>query len=335
MKRFPRELGNLYIGLLNYPINELPLDDRDLMIINEINRNSSSSIAQKNLVRLGISQSAFYRRCNKLVEKRILSKSGSSPATLLINPKFLDTFPIIFVESQKMGKQDEDILKSIKDSKSKLYQPIIIRSHNFTFTLPIRRKPKYLDRKLNRKSWLEIFHVNNWSYWKGELQQFGLLGIVEIKPNIVRYYLPEIYGLHPSDNLFTAYLSLIKVKSFLEEQFKGLYLDPNRMNIRIIESSGEHHAWIHHVLSLKAKQQNISIKFANWEIDASNGFPELESTNNFQSDLHIVNELEDFEYRSKNCIYFRDLHKMINELQKDMIRDKSEFPDYSSLISAS
>ena len=183
----------------------------------------------------------------------------------------------------------------------------ILRSHNYFFKIPIQRKPANLDNMLKQANWFERKQMINWHYWKGSLANMGTEGIIQFNPNVISVWLNNIYGRDPHENDLEANRRILKIKAHLEDSYQGLYLAPAKF-LRRVENTGKHQAWVHHNLSLKAKQQNVSLKGLNWEVDSSKDQPELEAHNNLEATEHLSEELEDFDYRAEKRTYFRHLH---------------------------
>jgi DNA-binding MarR family transcriptional regulator len=216
---------------------------------------------------------------------------------------------------------------SPRDSKgNKQFDDKIQRSHNYFFKIPIQRKPAYLDRMLTKTKWFEQKQMRNWNYFQGKLSMFGCEAIIQFNPNVVTVWLNNIFGRDPFVNDQEANRRILEIKGFLEDSYAGLYLAPAQF-LRRVENKGTHQAWIHHNLALKAKQQNLSLRGKNWEVDSSKDMPELEAFNELKASEHLSEELEDYDYRSEEKIYFRDIHsnqkkhlEIIEEIQRSQIQ---------------
>lgn len=314
-----------------YPKSDINLKNFTQKILMYISQNLT---IKQMIQRTGKSKSTVYRHINILEQYNfIVIDRTSSPYLLFINLSKQKQLSHFLGVSEKMGHENDMTTKNAsfsKPSDKTKESSIVIRSHNFTYHLPIQRKPLALKQMLSHTTWLEVVRMNRWDYYSGTLVlsppkfsgKFDLPqieAIVQFKPNVVQIYLNEIYGYTSEENLNYANQLLLKVRAQLESLYPGLCLAPAQLKRRV-ENSGQHHAWVHHTLALKCKQRNISLKNKTWEVDASHGQPELEATHKLESDLHLMNELDDFDYRAEHGVYFKDLYNDINETKANQRR---------------
>lgn len=221
------------------------------------------------------------------------------------------------------------------------FDPLLIRSHNYIFVLPIQRAPANVLDLIRRYHWFEVHPMNNWYQCNARvnLEEVGWVpggvdlgdvmhATIQVNTRKVVVRISNIFGRSSWENDSQAGEYLLQVKDLLERTISGLVVVPTPY-IRRWESRKTHHAWVHHPLALKAKQQNVTLQGHNWEIDSSHGMPELEAVHELDANHHISEELEDFEYRSETGTYFRDLDRRGSENREGIVHLTRQFEQTS------
>ncbi len=294
---------------------KVKLQVRDEQILIALHYNSVLKIAQKNVERsFGISKSAFYRRIKKLEAYGVIHKI---PDTLileyLIDPEFRKT------QSHFLSLSGTDSAIFESPSKFSPFDEKIIRSHNYLFLCPIEHKPAKLDKMLKRDNWLENTRMTNWPYFYGHLGLEGIKAYIQFNPKTINIRVLKVYGKNSHENDQEANRQFLEVKAHLENKYRHLRIGPGKFLTKAI-NTGKHHGWVHHILALKAKQQNLTLQKQYWGLDSSKGKPELDAHDRLKASEHIDRELEDFDYRAENEVYFQDIDQrqesIINRLQE-------------------
>lgn len=313
-----------YLSTKKFP----KLQWRDECILIAFYYNTVTKIAQENVYRdHKISRSSFYRRIKKLESYGIIHKNEKTEISeFYIDPIYKGSNPIFVSLSQR--------LNPIFESPSKIpsFDEKIIRSHNYLYLCPIEHSPAKLSIMLEKDNWIENTQMKNWSYFYGSLGVKGIKAVIQFNPKTINIRLLQVFGRNPHEDDQEANRQLLEVKAYLEDKYPNLRLGPGKYLTKA-KNTGKHHAWIHHLLALKAKEQNISLEKQFWNLDSSKGLPELDAHDRLRASEHIEKELEDFDYRAEKEVYFQDLDKQqlqmgkilenTSEIQKKIIEQYS------------
>lgn len=275
---------------------------RDECILIALFYNSVTQIVQENVIRdHNISRSSFYRRIKKLEQLGLIHKNEKTPLSeYYIDPLYKESNPIFLSLSQGSSP----IFKSARRKPS--FDERIIRSHNYLFLCSIEHKPAKLDILLRKDNWFENTRMKNWPYFYGNLGLKGIKSYIQFNPKTVNIRILEVYGRDPHEDDQEANRQLMEIKAYLEDKYPRLRLGPGKFLTKT-RNTGKHHGWVHHLLALKAKEQNFSLELEHWGLDSSRGIPELDAKNRLQASEHMQRELQDYDYRAEKGVYFEDI----------------------------
>ena len=188
-----------------------------------------------------------------------------------------------------------------------------IRAHNllfrYTFEVPL---PLNYYEKLSKLHFLyEVSdELKNVHYVKGEIA--GATVRIFRKHILVR--LKDVYAETTEEALEKVQDKLLEIKQKIEE-FTKRKLGRGELR-RVAKARTQEWAMQYHPL---AQLSPISVRTKYWEIDKSKDVPELEARHSLLAPEHVLQEIDDYDFRAETGYSFRDAVSDIQALKQQVV----------------
>lgn len=190
-----------------------------------------------------------------------------------------------------------------------------IRYHNICFVSNIIRTPIKLGERLKENNWV-IYIPKNWIGYKKVIENVMVL----FTPHTVQFFVEGIYSDKQEEAVHNSIKKVIKIKEYLESEYKGLVLG-NVEEVTYINN--QHLARMYDELAVEYLKTSLKLghkvtyRSDRINIDQSEGIPELEAVDKVYAQEDLRNITKWYEWIVRTGI----LPQNLTENQINLIKE--------------
>ena len=245
-----------------------------------------------------IPKSTISRYVSHLVQIGLLTK------TTVYNERLLEL----------SGSGKAAISKFVSGGDVKAFPKFPIRGHSYRFSSEIQRSPQDFVKSLHKSNWVE-YYPNNWVGYQKNIDGCNVM----ITTKSILFLPPATYGCSPEDCLSQALSIVLAVITNMHEDYPGLLIGSPKNVTTLIE---QHYAqplnpaaiWVQR--EEKKNESTFTYNSERITLDHSEGFAELETTNNLYAKDDMTKLMDFFDQLVRSNISWEQLLKSVRTIER-------------------